>query len=656
MKANSIHALVWTAVSLATTVSNAENVPPDVTPERVSEMTLEQLMSIPVVSLAGTDQEWFTTPAATYVITGEDIRRSGFLSLAEILRLAPGVFVGQVNSQAFSVGTRGFNGSLANKTLVLIDGRSVYDPLFSGTFWNVQDVLLEDIERIEVIRGPGPTLWGANAMNGVINVITKSARDTQGLFLQGGGGTFERAFASARYGMKVDEHSWIRFYGKWFERDHLILPDGSSSHDDWDMWRGGFRFDREAGDDIIFTLQADAYYSDRIGEFVRNFPVPGQNMVFANDIRDVRNSGGNVLFRLSQEKSSEGWSLQGYYDRTNRVTNVTFEVERNTFDLDWRHRFQIGDRHEILWGLGARTTSDEVQQGVNLIFDPAKRTLNTFSAFVQDTITLVPDRWFAMIGSKFLHNTYTGFEVQPSARLWWTPNDRYTLWTAISRPVRVPSRTERESTLVAAYADTGILGGGPPSGVIVPIGVTGSNVDSEEMVALELGNRIRFGERVTLDATIFYNDYEKLIYVPPAVVGTSWNNNGFGETYGGEIDVTWRVAENWRLVAAYSFVDVQIHGPIFSQDERNTPQHQAQLRSYFDVTEDIELNSGLYYVDNVPGVNAKSYLRLDVGVTWRVTDNFEIAVWGQNLLEPAHPEFSGFEVERGFYLMGTLRF
>jgi iron complex outermembrane recepter protein len=616
-------------------------------------MSLEDLMGLPVTSVAGVERTWFSTPAAISVISGQDVRRSGFLSLADAMRLAPGVFVGQSGSQSFSVGMRGFNGSLANKTLVLIDGRAVYDPLFGGTFWDVQDVFMEDLDRIEVIRGPGATLWGANAVNGVINVMTKSAKDTQGVVVNGGGGTYERAFMGARYGFKMGEDSWMRVYGKWFDRDSLVDSSGNSTHDDWDMARGGFRFDHDG--DYTLTFQGDAYYSDRVGESAVGVPVPGQNIQFVNDIRDVRRAGANILGRIGQEHGDSGWSLQGYYDRAERLTNVTFEVERDTFDLNWRHHFKVGERHDVMWGLSARHTRDQTKDGYSLLFDPRDGHCTTVGAFVQDTITLVPDRLFAMVGSKVSNNDYTGVEVQPSARLWWTPNDRNTWWASVSRPVRVPSRTEEEGMIVFGYIDTGTLVGAPPTGQIIPLGIQANDdLKSERLIAYETGYRTRLTDTVTLDTALFYNDYDRLIYVDSLI--SPWDNEGYGETYGGEVRVTWQPGEQLRLEAAYSYVNVQIHGPVAPFDEASTPHNQAQLRSYLDITEKLELNSALYYVDNVPQVNADSYFRLDVGVTWRPTERFELSIWGQNLLDSGHREFSSREVQRGLYVMGTLRF
>jgi iron complex outermembrane recepter protein len=623
------------------------------TPEKVAEMSLEDLMSVQVTSVAGVGTEWFTTPAAISVITGEDVRRSGFLSLADAMRMAPGVFVGHTTSSGYSVGTRGFNGSLANKTLVLIDGRAVYDPLFGGTFWDVQDVFLEDLDQIEVIRGPGATLWGANAVNGVINVLTKSSRETQGVVVNGGVGTYERAFGGARYGFRVGDETWMRVYGKWFQRDHLVDANGSSLHDDWDMGRGGFRFDHEG--DYNLTVQGDAYYSDRVGEFSVRAPVPGQNIQFVTDIRDVRRTGTNLLARLGQEEEESGWSLQGYYDRTERVTNISFEVERDTFDLNWKHHFKPGARHELLWGLHARHTQDRTEDGYSLLLNPRDGENTTVGAFVQDTITLVPDKLFGMVGSKFSHNDYTGLEVQPSARLWWTPNKRHTLWASVSRPVRVPSRTEEEGMIVFGYIDTGTLVGAPPTGQIIPLGVQANDdLKSEQVLAYEAGYRTRITEELTVDAAAFFNDYNRLIYVTSLIA--PWSNEGYGETYGGELKLTWRPSDRVRFEGAYSYVDVEIHGPVAPFDEASTPHNLAHVRSYLNITDNLELNSGLYYVDNVPQVRAEHYLRLDVGVTWRPTPRVELSVWGQNLLDSGHREFSSSEVERGVYIQGTVRF
>ncbi|HYB99854.1 MAG TPA: TonB-dependent receptor [Candidatus Limnocylindrales bacterium] len=625
--------------------------------ERLLELPLEQLMDIPVTTVAGVEQDWFRSPAALHVVTGEDLRRTGHRTLAEALRVVPGVFVGQSGSRTWTVGMRGFSGGLANKTLVLIDGRAVYDPLFGGTFWDVQDILLEDLERIEVIRGPGATLWGANAVNGVINVITRRAHDTQGFYLKAGGGNEEHVFTSARYGGKASDNGYYRVWGKYVVRDHTETMPGGDTHDEWDLGHGGFRFDYDVDEQTRVTVQSDGYDVD----FDENqrLPVPGMHLSFMRRRGHGWASGANFLARVTRDTGESGWSLQTYYDFTDRQQAANFEVERHTADIDVRHHFVVGGWNDVMWGLGYRYTADSTRSSPVVEFDPSSRSLETFSGFLQDTITVIPERLFAMIGSKLEHNSFTGVEVQPSGRLWWTPDDRNTLWASISRPVRVPSRTERDSTLTLGFADPGLLidPAGPPAGFIVPLQVVGDpDLKSEKVLAYELGHRIRITPELSLDTALFYNDYDDLIFVPKGTFG-AWNNDGTAETFGFELSAEWRILEPWRLAASYSFVEVEVHGPVLPQDQGNAPHHLVKARSHFDVTDDVELDTALYFVDQVPTVDADEYVRLDQGITWRATDNIELALWGQNLLQETHREASPtVQIERAIYLSATVQF
>jgi iron complex outermembrane receptor protein len=585
------------------------------------------------------------------VITGEDIRRTGHHTLADALRTAPGVFVGQSASNEWIVGMRGFSFGLANKTLVLIDGRAVYDPLFAGTFWDVQDVLMDDVERIEVIRGPGATLWGANAVNGVINVITKSAEDTQGGYLRGGAGTEEQGFVAARYGGKLTEKGAYRVWGKYFDRDHLRTTDGESAHDKWDLGHGGFRIDLRGDERTSYTLQGDIYDEQFDERLV--LPVPDANFEFEAVDDHGEASGGNVLFRLNRALTdTAGWRLQAYYDHTYREVSAGFEAKRDTADVDFRHYFQIARVHDVLWGAAYRYTHDDTSPALDdtTLFVPDSRSLKTYSAFVQDTITLVPERVFAMLGSKFDHNSYTGFEVQPSARLWWTPDASNTLWAAVSRPVRHPARLERDGFVTLAVTES-------EPGVFTPLQVSANpDLESERLIAYELGYRRRITKSATLDLAAFYNDYTQLIFLQPTVIG-AWTDEGSGESYGGEAAATWRVNDRWRLDGSYSYVDVEIHGPVLPQDEGNSPVNQVKLRSAFDVTKALELNSALYYVDRMPTPDADPYVRFDVGLAWRPRENLELRVWGQNLLERSHREASDtVEVERAGYIEAIVKF
>lgn len=619
------------------------------------DMPLEELMDTPVTSVAGVKQDWFDSPAALYVVTAEDLRRTGHRTLADVLRLVPGVFVGNSDAHSWSVGARGFSSGLANKTLVLIDGRAVYDPLFGGTFWDVPDILLDDLDRIEVIRGPGATLWGANAVNGVINVISRKARDTQGTSIKAGGGSEERGFTAARHGGKIGEKTWYRGWGKYFNRDDFGLRGGGSNNDKWDLGHGGFRLDHELDDQTMVSVQGGGY-GVRFNE-TTNVAVEGAHREFVIDRGHGRADGANAMARVTRENvGKSGWSLQAYYDWTDR-RQTALEVERNTANLDWRHHFRIGDRNELLWGVGYRYTGDKSDPSSVIEFNPRDESFQTVSGFVQDTVTLVPDRLFAMLGSKLEYNTFTGFEIQPSGRVWWTPHDDHIVWGSISRPVRVPTRIELNSTITLGYVDTGLIVAEPPTGVVIPLRVLGDDdLESEKMLAYELGYRIRITPEITLDAAVFYNDYSTLIFVPPTTFGT-FTDAGSGETYGGELTGYWRALDRWALEASYSFVEVEIHGPVLSSDQAGSPNHQVKARSYLNVTDTIELNTTLYYVDRVPSLDVDSYVRFDQGITWQATPEIALSLWGQNLFDKSHREASRtVEVDRAFYLAATFEF
>ncbi|HYC57798.1 MAG TPA: TonB-dependent receptor [Candidatus Binatia bacterium] len=624
--------------------------------QELLELPLERLMDIPVTTVAGVQQGWFQAPAALHVVTGEDLRRSGHRTLADALRVVPGVFVGSSGAHSWVVGMRGFSGSLANKTLVLIDGRAVYDPLFGGTFWDVQDILLEDLERIEVIRGPGATLWGANAVNGVINVITRRASETQGGYVKAGGGNEQHGFTSLRYGGKASDNSHYRVWGKYLQNDHSERTGGGDAHDEWGLGHGGFRYDHDLDDQTHVTVQGDSY-DLRFDEQAR-FPVPGVHDTFTRYRGHGWARGTNVIMRAARETGDSGWSIQTYYDFTDRQQSRA-EIERHTADIDARHHFRLGSRNDVMWGVAYRYSDDDVRDSPSIDFQPAARSFKTLSGFVQDTITLMPERVFAMIGTKLERNSFTGFEVQPSGRLWWTPNDHHTLWASISRPVRVPTRIERDATFTFGFIDPALAADpeGPPSGVIVPLQLTGNpDLKSEKLLAYELGHRVRLTPSLTLDTALFYNDYWDIIFVPKGTLG-EFTDEGTAETFGGELSVQWRALDRWVLDTSYSYVQVQIHGPILPQDQSEAPHHQIKVLSAFDVTDDIELNTGIYFVDQRPASGADAYVRLDQGMTWRATESIELSLWGQNLLDDRHREASAnVQAERAVYVAATFKF
>jgi iron complex outermembrane receptor protein len=627
----------------------------------LSDLDLEELMAVQVTSVAGVEQSLQATPAAMFVITAEDIRRSGHRSLAEALRMVPGMNVARISSNQWAISARGFNSLFASRMLVLVDGRAIYDPIYSGVLWEWHDISLQDVDRIEVVRGPGATLWGANAVNGVINVTTRSAWHTQGGYVLGGAGTTDLGFGEFRWGQALSDDLAFRVWGKYNSLDHFEDARGNSTSDDWDNYRFGARFDWGDEDETVATLQFEGYGSDRIGE-VHRVPLPS-HLAIGSDVVDAWFSGGHVLFRIGGSFDEDSnWTLQTYYDHI-EADRYGVNLERDTLDVDFRHHFHADERNEIVWGLGGRYSRARIEDAPNIRFRDDDRQSGTVTAFLQDTITLVPDELSLMLGSKFGSYELSGFEFQPTARLSWTPDEKCTIWAAVSRAVRTPARVEDDMTLTLAFADTGLIGGGPPSGVLVPINLRGkAATDAEELIAYELGYRQRLTDDLTVDLAAYAHRYDDFIVVPNT--GGDVRNDGSAESYGIEIASNWQLAPNWQLAASYNFQTLDAH--LSEGDHRwelGDPHHQAQLRSMLDITDDLEFNAGLYYVDNVPLHDAPAYVRLDLGLTWRPTENVELSIWGQNLLDPSHREYSDdfvhlvpAEVPRGVYAQVRIDF
>jgi iron complex outermembrane receptor protein len=615
-------------------------------------------MDIDVTSVSRKSEKFSNVPAAVYVITAEDIRRSGATSVPEALRLVPGLNVAQVDARQWAVTSRGFNDLFANKLLVLIDGRSVYTPLFSGVIWDMRDVMLEDVDRIEVIRGPGATVWGANAVNGVINIITKSARDTQGGLATGGYGTELQGFGSLRYGGRLGESAHYRVYGKFFNRDDSELRGGGDADDRWRQGRLGFRVDWDVNPLNDLMVQGDAFAGREHDVFTVPTPVPPFSAP-ATGIGDV--SGGYMLARWRHQFLNDtALEVQTFYDSTTMDSAVLRE-RRDTFDIELQHRFRWGDRQEIVWGGGYRMTTDETSGSALIAFDPEDRTTGLYSFFAQDEIALAPDRFKITLGSKFEYNDYTGFEVQPGARLLWTPHAHHAVWASVSRAARTPSRAEH---------DVIVNPPGVPPG-FVP--VTGTdNFESENLVAYEVGYRLEPTRWLQFDLAVFYNVYSDLrtieLPVPPPGPATG-DNLMDGESYGFELVARWQPADWWRIEAQYSLLKLALHRDAASNDpdaempEGTSPQHQVALRSRMDLPGRIELDLGARYVDELPSLGIRSYVVMDARVAWRATANLEFAIVGQSLFERDHPEFSSSfigtplsEVEQSVYGKVTWKF
>lgn len=610
-------------------------------PAEYKKLTMEELMEIEVTSASRRPQRLTETPSAIQVVGSEDIRRSGATSLPEALRLAPNLQVAQVNSSQWAISARGFNNVLANKLLVMIDGRTVYTPLYAGVYWDVQNVLLEDVDRIEVISGPGGTLWGANAVNGVINVLSKSAEDTQGTYATGSVGTARKDFAALRSGGRIAQDLYLRVYGQRFDRSSTVLADGTDAEDDWGMTQGGFRADWKPTGNVL-TLQGDAYDGE---------PDPdGGKPVVAR--------GANTLGRWQHTFTEDSdLQVQAYYDWTWRDLRNGFTEDLSTYDIDTQHRFQLGSRHEIIWGLGYRQMDHQMENLELFTFLPERETLHLYSGFIQDDIVVIADRLHLTLGTKVEHNDYTGLEHQPSGRLAYTPTEQHTIWVAISRAVRTPSRIDTDFTLSLA-----------PN---FPIVQTSRDFDSEKLLAYELGWRLQPMDALTMSISSFYNVYDDIRSAEPGPPPFGWPitfaNGVEGETYGVELSADYQIIEDWRLRGGWTVLKKHLETKDGSQDlndasaESNDPESQFLVQSSVNLPWNIEFDAVLRYVSTLPDPKVSSYVGLDVRLASQLTEAIEFAIVGQNLIEDQHLEFVPSssapprEIERSVYGSLTVR-
>src|SRR6267143_649290 len=512
--------------------------------------------------------------------------------------MAPGVEVARVDSNTWSLGVRGFESTLSRSVLVLIDGRSVYTPLFAGVYWQVQDTLLEDIDRIEVIRGPGGTIWGANAVNAVINIITKRALETHGTLASTGGGNVDQGFFNFRYGAGNS---------KGFTRGPEFHPD-HQQFDDWRMGQTGFRADWDAHNRDRLTLQGDVYYGDA-GQRVQ---IASYSPPYSTNVQqNAELSGGNLLGRWERDLGSgSNVQLQTYYDRTNRK-QANFAESRDTFDIDFIHHLILPGRQDFLWGLGARLSSGNASQVVPTVaFTPNHYTDKLYNAFVQDEIPIVGDQLSLTIGSKFLHNGYSGFEIEPTARLLWTPSSRQTVWGAVTRAVRTPSRVEEDLQL---------------TGLAAPTPLTFFRV---------IGDR-KFSS-------------ESPPPPPHTVIPFFFRNGLLGHTAGFEIAPDWTPTRIWRLRGSYSYLHIDLGKKASSLDtssanstQGSSPHHQVAIQSSLDLPKKLEFDQTFRYVSSLPAQLVGAYSTADVRFSWHATHSLDVSVVGENLFQPHHAEFGG---------------
>ena len=602
----------------------------------LADLSLEQLAELRVTSVSKKPKPLANEPASVFVITEQDIRRSGSTTLPEALRLAPNLQVARLDARNYAITARGFNSAFANKLLVLIDGRSVYSPLFSGVYWDAQDVMLADLDRIEVISGPGGSLWGANAVNGVVNIVTRSAEDTQGELISVGGSVHEQQ-AAVRHGGELTNDGFYRIYAKHSRHDDTETAGGTSTYTGWERSQTGFRADWEGYDDH-YTLQGDAY-SGRLHQAGTD---------------DIKISGANILGRASREFApGSRLTFQAYVDHTQRHQPNAFVQHLNTIDLELQHECLIGERQMFMWGGGYRYLSDHVDNDVFFAFLPEDLNMQWRNVFIQDEIKLTRNLELT-IGAKWEDNPFTGWETLPAIQLGWTPGHNQLIWTKASRAVRTPSRIDRDF-----YSPTN-----PPvvDGVPQYLIAGGPDFEAETANVYELGYRQQPVAQMSWSITAFYSEYDKLrtLELNDAATGYVFENQAKADTYGMEIWGSWQPVHNWRLHASLVTQTFDVYLEPGSTDISNTtglasedPDFYSSIRSSYDLSSHVTIDSTLRYVDELEGSQVPAYTALDVRVAWEISPHLEISLVGQNLTDHSHPEFGASpgrsEYERALY-------
>ncbi|MGD9128053.1 MAG: TonB-dependent receptor [Planctomycetia bacterium] len=651
--------------------ASGEEEEPDILDMDIDQLTKAKVfapsLDMEVSTVSRTVSSVGKSPAAVFVITNEMIRRSGAQNIPEALRLAPGVSVARIDGTRWSISIRGFTNYYSRKLLVQIDGRTVYVPTFGGVYWDSQNVVLEDVERIEVIRGPGGTIWGANAVNGVINILTKSAADTQGGYYRGSAGTHHLGQNIVRYGGRLGSNAHYRIYGMWFENgaDKAVIPPSENGQQ---VAQTGFRMDWKADRNDAMTFQGDYY--NGYSRYENLLPGGTPSDVYRSrpftlrSTQNDHNADGNLLYRWTRTIDDEtDWAFQTYYSQNTRDDlNSNFNMFIGIFDLDYQYRFPWGDRHDVICGCGYRNTKMTVNgYPFGLAYNPTHRQDNLFSYFIQDQITLRDDLLYFVAGSKFEHNDYTGFEFQPSVRLLWTPSKRHCIWGSISRAVQTPT-----------FGDVAMNFMGPTAGMLGPMPVFtqalgNSGIRSEDVIAYEAGIRVQPTEAFYWDLALFFNKYENVYTFnnaaynpiltpagwPALVLSGELANGGTGETYGFELSSGYTLNQRWKLRGTYSFLSMHLHIPsneVARYNAGENPRNQFTLWLSGDLSEQWHVDFVGRYVDRlfVPASasgtpsfsDVPNYFVADVRLAWRPRKNFELFVVGRNLLDQSHLEYS----------------
>jgi iron complex outermembrane receptor protein len=608
----------------------------------LKKLSIEELMNIEVTSVSKRPEKLTAVASAIQVITREDIHRSGATSVPEALRLCPNLQVAQVNSHHWIISARGFNSTYSNKLLVMIDGRTVYSPLFAGVFWDVQNVLLEDVDRIEVISGPGGALWGANAVNGVINIITRKAKDVKGGYASAAVGTSLLDLFEARYAGAVGSKFFYRIYGQHRDRDSTLTADGKNNNDKWRLTQGGFSFDWLPSASNTITVQGNLY-----GAVEKTNPTSSSA------------DGQNILARWTHNFSSGSeLAVQTYFDRTWRQVPSTISDQLNTYDVDIQHRFTPGKSHITMWGLGYRFMDDKtINTTIYAGLIPASRKMDLFSSFIQDELTILDEKLKLTLGSKFQHNNFSGFEIQPSARMAFTIDHIYTLWGAISRAVRTPSRLDVDYHIPTYKV--------PPN---LPSVDGGPNFSSEEVYAYELGYRLQNSKKWNASLAIFNNFYDHLYTVDslPNTYTYQIQNGAKGHSYGLEFSGNFQATSWWRLRGGYTYFHKTIerregyHTLLISLTNSGIDaKNIILLQSVIDMPFNFQFDVVFRYVDELPlsqfSKPVPGYSAFDVRLAW-VRKHWEFSANAQNLLHNREPEFGNIKIPQNLYVKGVFRF
>jgi iron complex outermembrane receptor protein len=627
--------------------------------EELIGLSLEELLQVQVTTLSRRPQTLSNSPAAVFVITDADIQKSGARTLPDVLRMVPGVQVAQVDGSTWAVTARGSNGVFANKLLVLQDGRSLYGPMYSGVRWEAQDTDLASIERIEVIRGPGAVMWGSNAVNGVINIITKDAADTHGVKADVAVGNYTNFETNVRWGGALGEHTDYRLFAKYFDRDGYA----DSNYDALDFARLGGRLDWRVSDRDTLRLTSEIYDGDVGENFTRNSLTPPY---FVEQDVMTEPSGGFAVLNWSRTLSDDaGFSLQAYYDKADRM-DVSPNEQRDTHSLDFQHHFRAGSRHDFVWGFEIRHSEDDTTGSETISLNPSIRTQRLYSGFIQDEINLYNDELYLTVGTKVEKNNFmrSHTEWSPNARLAWLATETTTLWASVAKAIRTPNRIEQNVRILGGVVPPFT----PPDNSPVPFAIAihgNPDFGQEQVVAYELGFRTQPNQDLAIDVALFFNDYKDLrwgenlgISCQPAglpisdpacffgpfdyaELGVTFVNQGRQDNKGAELTVSYAPTEWWRLSAAYTYL--KIDGDDFSNLPlsfgEDAPEHQLSLRSNMNVLLNGEVDLWLRYVDELPIQQVSSYVTLDARLGWQVTESLHFAVIGRNLLESNHLEF-----------------